>query len=193
MIKPAAVLIGGDLYDGMKCDTDNVIAPFRELHSMLGTYLVTGNHEYIRDTAVFLAAVQNAGIHISNNEKTDLRGIDLVGVDFPDGEHRDRFEKICSDLVTDHMRPSILLKHEPKDLDIAERAGVSLALCGHTHHGQFFPVNLVVDYIYKELAYGQASLGTMATYTTSGVGAWGSPFRLGTKSEIVVISFKEKK
>jgi predicted MPP superfamily phosphohydrolase len=191
-IDPAAVLMGGDLYDGMKCDTENVLEPFRDMHPELGMYLVTGNHEYIRDTRSFLDAIKNVGIHILDDEKVDLHGIDLIGVDFSDGEHREQFEKILRDLAIDPARPSILLKHEPKDIDLAEKAGISLTLCGHTHYGQFFPINLIVRSIYKSLAYGQSTLGKMTTYTTSGVGAWGSPFRLGTKSEIVVISFEKR-
>jgi len=43
--------------------------------------------------------------------------------------------------------------------------------------------------IYKGYDYGLKRLGGMQIFTSSGVGTWGSPLRLGTKSEIVEIEF----
>ena len=89
----------------------------------------------------------------------------------------------------DRARPSILLKHEPSDLDVAEAAGVSLDLSGHTHHGQIFPLMFFTWQIYKGFDYGLKRIGAMQVFTSSGVGTWGPPLRLGTKSEIVEIEF----
>ena len=45
-LDPYAVLIGGDLYDGVVCDEEKLIEPLRVLHPPGGTYFITGNHEY---------------------------------------------------------------------------------------------------------------------------------------------------
>ena len=91
--------------------------------------------------------------------------------------------------MSDQTKPNILLKHEPSDLAVAEAAGISLDLSGHTHHGQIFPLMFFTWQIYKGFDYGLRHLGAMQVFTSSGVGTWGPPLRLGTNSEIVAIEF----
>jgi predicted MPP superfamily phosphohydrolase len=73
---------------------------------------------------------------------------------------------------------------------MAEEAGISLQLSGHTHRGQFFPFTRIVSRIYREYAYGLHRLGGLLVYTTSGAGTWGPPMRFGTNPEIVLIQFE---
>ena len=75
-------------------------------------------------------------------------------------------------------------------LGIPERAGVALQLSGHTHQGQFWPLSLITRYFYEGFDYGLHYFKKMAVFTSSGVGTWMSPFRFGTKAEIVAIEFK---
>jgi predicted MPP superfamily phosphohydrolase len=85
--------------------------------------------------------------------------------------------------------PSILLKHQPDLLGVAESNGVSLQLSGHTHKAQMFPLSLITKWIYHGFDYGLHRFGNMQIYTSSGVGTWGPPLRVGTKAEIVRITF----
>ena len=95
-----------------------------------------------------------------------------------------------SRLAIDPRKPSILLKHEPRDLDVAEAAGISLQISGHTHKAQMWPLVYVAQRSYKGFAYGLKRLGRMQVYTSSGVGSWGPPMRVGTDGEIVVITLQ---
>ena len=189
MLKPEVLFVGGDLYDGVCCDADGLIAPFKDVRAPLGTYFVSGNHEYIRDSDLFFAAIRNAGMRILNDEKVDLHGIQLVGVDFNDADKKEGFDSALGRIGIDADKPSILLKHVPEYLDISEKHGISFQLSGHTHRGQFFPIGFVTRHIYRGFDYGLKRRGDMWIYTSSGVGTWMSPFRLGTKSEIVEITF----
>jgi predicted MPP superfamily phosphohydrolase len=189
-IQPLAIFVGGDLYDGVQCDADRLIAPFKDIQAPLGAYFISGNHEYIRDSELFFEAIRNVGMRILKNEKIDLRGIQLVGVDFNDADKKEPFDAILGRMNIDLKRPSILLKHVPEHLDISEKHGVSFQLSGHTHRGQFFPLGFVTRRIYGGYDYGLKRRGSMWVYTSSGVGTWMSPFRLGTKSEIVEITFE---
>jgi predicted MPP superfamily phosphohydrolase len=189
-IDPLVVCIGGDLYDGVACDPDALIASFGELHPPQGIYYVSGNHEYLRGSEQLFAAIARAGIMVLRNQKVDMGGIDLLGVDWNDTDARNDFVSVMEKLKVNPARASILLRHVPENFDIAERAGVSLQLSGHTHHGQFWPITLVSSFLYKEFDYGFHHYGKMAVYTSSGVGTEMSPFRFGTKAEIVVIEFK---
>jgi predicted MPP superfamily phosphohydrolase len=191
-LDPSFVAIGGDFFDGMKCDAKKCVAPFKDLHPPQGIYFISGNHEYIRDRDVFFGAIRSTGITILHDEKINLDGVDLVGVDWNDTDKREDFSEVLKNIGITKNRPTILLRHVPDNLDIAERAGVSLQLSGHTHRGQFWPISLCTRYFYKGFDYGFHYFGKMAVYTSSGIGTWMSPFRLGTKAEIVVIEFQGK-
>lgn len=187
-VHPYAVFIGGDLYDGVLCDEEKLIAPLRDLHPVGGIYFITGNHEYyLPDVPRALTAIRAAGVTVLDDKKTDLGGIDIIGVDYRSTHKKEDFKKVLNAIGIDHTKPSILLKHEPSDLGVAEAAGISLQLSGHTHSGQIFPLMIFTRQIYKGFDYGLKRLGAMQVFTSSGAGTWGPPLRLGTKSEIVEI------
>jgi hypothetical protein len=186
--KPEMILIAGDLYDGLCCDPVTLVAPFGDFVSSKGTYFVSGNHDYLGRANDFFAAIRGVGIRILENEIVDLGGLQLAGVDFEDTSHRKDFENVLRDMSLDVAHPSILVKHVPDNLDLAGKKGFSLQLSGHTHHGQFWPLSLITHYLFKGYDYGLNKMDRMWIYTSSGVGAWGPPFRLGTKSEIVAIT-----
>jgi uncharacterized protein len=106
-----------------------------------------------------------------------------------DTRSKPNYEKILKNLKIDKSSPSILLKHSPDSLDVAEKNGISLQLSGHSHHGQIFPFSLVTSLFYKGYDYGLHHLKNLTIYTSSGVGTWGPPSRVGTKAEIVLLKF----
>ena len=187
-LKPETVIIAGDLYDGLRCDPAMLIASFKEFKSPQGTYFASGNHDYFGQAEEFFAAIRGVGIRILKNEIVQLNGLQLAGVDFEDAAHREDFEAVLNEMPLDAAKPSVLIKHVPDNLDLAEKKGFSLQLSGHTHHGQFWPLSHITKYLFKGYDYGLKRMGRMWVFTSSGVGAWGPPFRLGTKSEIVAIT-----
>lgn len=189
-ISHEAVFIGGDLFDGTSApDLDALIAPLKGLSSKHGTYFITGNHEEFGPNGAFLSAVERAGIRILQDELIEIDGLQVIGVDYETASDEDRFKEILSGLHIDTNKASILLKHEPKDLDVAHDAGISLQLSGHTHRAQMWPLGYIAHLTYKGYSYGLKKLGEMQVYTSSGVGTWGPPIRVGTNSEIVVFEF----
>jgi predicted MPP superfamily phosphohydrolase len=189
-LKPDAVFITGDLFDGVAVDVERVSRPWAEMAAPLGTYFVTGNHEEFSDRTKYLDAVKHAGVRILENEKVLVDGLQIVGVHDRDAAPRERFRSLLDRAALDRERASLLLVHEPRHLSVAEEAGISLQLCGHTHRGQFFPFTLIVSGIYKRYAYGLQTFGKLSVYTTCGTGTWGPPVRLGTSPEIVLIRFE---
>ncbi|MGB6545773.1 MAG: hypothetical protein WBE97_09125, partial [Candidatus Acidiferrales bacterium] len=85
---------------------------------------------------------------------------------------------------------SVLLLHAPDRLAIAAEEGISLQLSGHTHGGQFLPWTWVTSRIYGKYVHGLQRLGELTIFTTWGAGTWGPPLRVGTKPEIVLITFE---
>jgi predicted MPP superfamily phosphohydrolase len=188
-LHPDIVFIGGDLYDGQAVDLSKVIEPFSKISVPYGMYFVTGNHEEFYDNTPYLEAVRRAGIRVLYNEKVDLDGLQIIGVDYRDSRTEEQFRTILQKMGIDRRRPSILLKHVPLHLHVAKEQAISLQLSGHTHQGQVFLFRFITARVYKGYDYGLKWFGDLIVYTSSGAGTWGPPMRLDTQPEIVVIKF----
>jgi hypothetical protein len=188
-LHPDIVFIGGDLYDGVAVDLDKTIEPFSKISAPFGTYFITGNHEEFFDNTPYLQAVRRAGIHVLYNEKVDLDGLQIIGVDYRDSRGEEDFRRILQRMRIDPHRPSILLKHTPLHLQVAREQGISFQLSGHTHQGQVFLFRFITSKVYLGYDYGLKWFGDLLVYTSSGAGTWGPPMRIDTKPEIVVITF----
>ena len=123
-------------------------------------------------------------------KKIDLDGLQIIGVDYRDSRREEQFKAILQKIGIDRYRPSILLKHAPFDLKVADENGISLQLSGHTHQGQVFLFRFITSRIYQGYDYGLRKFGDLLVYTSSGAGTWGPPMRLDTVPEIVAITFQ---
>jgi predicted MPP superfamily phosphohydrolase len=188
--RPDIVFLTGDVYDGTAADVNLLAKPFGDVEAPLGAYFVTGNHEEFGGDMKYLEALRRAGVHVLENEKVNVDGLQIVGVFYRELATPERFRSVLRKAELDNDRASVLLAHAPNRLWEAEEAGISLQLSGHTHAGQFFPWTRVVSRIYGKFAYGLQKLGNMVVYTSCGAGTWGPPLRLGTNPEIVLIQFE---
>jgi predicted MPP superfamily phosphohydrolase len=189
-LRPDIVFIGGDLYDGVALDLDKTIEPFSKISAPYGTYFITGNHEEFSDNTPYLQAVRRAGIHVLYNEKVELDGLQIIGVDYRGSRREEDFRAILQKIGIDPHRPSVLLKHAPLHLRVAREQRISLQLSGHTHRGQVFLFRWITSKVYQGYDYGLKWFGDLLVYTSSGAGTWGPPMRIDTIPEIVVIEFK---
>lgn len=186
---PAAVFIAGDLYDGTAGDVNTLAAPLAGIDAPMGTYFVTGNHEGFQPRAHYLEAIRRAGVRVLHNEKVTIDGLQLVGVNYADSTHEERFRSVLRGVKLDRRSASVLLTHVPGKLNVAEEAGIGLQLSGHTHGGQFFPFTWITERVWGAFTYGLKRFGKLLVYTSSGAGTWGPPLRIGTNPEIVLIEF----
>ena len=187
-LHPDLILLPGDLFD-------DDIQPFLDqkidqtlskLHAPYGVYASLGNHDKHDGTIKeLIETLEESGIEILYDEKVDVQGqFTLIGR--KDRTERDR---LPLDSLMDGVnltKPTILLEHQPYELDKAERAGVDLMVSGHTHGGQVFPGNLITDAIYEN-DWGYLQKEQLQTIVTSGFGFWGPPIRIGTRSEVTSI------
>lgn len=185
--QPDAILISGDMFDGSTIGLDRLVAPWKNFSAPRGIFYVTGNHDEFSAREIYLRAVAATGIRVLNNEKVVIDGLQIVGVHDSEATDTHELRSILRHSRIDRSSPSILLAHQPAQLAVAEEEGVSLQLSGHTHRGQVWPWNGLVLRIYGRFAYGLHRLRSLQVYTSSGVGTWGPPLRVGTKSEIVII------
>ncbi len=190
-LQPDIVFIGGDLFDGIS--TPSVIEfanPLRKISAPLGIYFVSGNHELYGKTSEFYKKIESLGIKRLKNEMETIEGLQLIGIEYSKVAEKDGFREILKNLKIDDSKSSILIKHEPRDLKITEKAGVNLQISGHTHNAQQWPLNYYAKIFYKKYIYGLNRLGNMQVYTSSGVATWGPSVRIGSKCEIVEFRFK---
>jgi hypothetical protein len=188
--KPDAIFIAGDLYDGTAIDVRRAAEPLSELVAPHGVYFVAGNHEQFGDESKYLHAVAAAGVRVLINEKVEVDGLQIVGVPYRNASQGVHFTSVLQGIRFDRNRASILLTHAPDHPEIAEAAGVSLQLSGHTHLGQFIPWSWMARRTYRQFVYGLSRIGKMQVFTSSGAGTWGPPLRLGSNPEIVVLHFE---
>ncbi len=184
------VFISGDLFDGTKADLNLLTAPWKRLTPRFGSYFVTGNHEEFSDPKKYLDAISHSDVRVLRNEKVNVDGLQIVGVNYRDSTDPTHFRKILASTEVDRSGASILLSHVPHELPIAENEGISLQLSGHTHGGQLFPFTWFTSRIFGKFTYGLHRFGELIVYTSCGIGTWGPPMRVGTQPEIVLIQFE---
>ena len=188
--EPDAIFIAGDLYDGTAIDAKRAAGPLSKLTAPHGVYFVAGNHEQFGDDSKYLRAVEAAGVRVLSNEKVEADGLQIIGVPYRHATQDGHFASVLQGIGVDRERASILLTHAPDHPEVAEAAGVSLQLSGHTHVGQFIPWSWMARRIYRQFVYGLSRIGKMQVFTSSGAGTWGPPLRLGSNPEIVVLQFE---
>jgi len=188
--QPDIVFLPGDLFDGTKGNLDRIIEPLKQLTPPLGMYFSTGNHEEFTDPIHYVEAVVRAGIHVLGNEIVTIDGLQVGGVFYHSSSSPLRMKAALDGMKLDRERPSILLNHAPTRLPIVEQAGISLQLSGHTHGGQFLPFTWITKSIYGRFTSGLDRFGPLQVYTSTGAGTWGPPMRVGTRPEIVILTFK---
>lgn len=192
-LEPKAVVVTGDLFDGMDGQLGTLVLPFNNLQSENGTFFITGNHETYLGVETSLRALQKTSVIILKDEVRDVDGLRFIGVNYP---LRGEVKKLLPTLrsLEDQFlgRPNVLLYHAPESIVQVAESGVNLMLSGHTHRGQQFPFQLVTALVHKGFDYGLFTIGDFNLYTTSGVGTWGPAMRIGTRSEIVSLTLEKK-
>jgi predicted MPP superfamily phosphohydrolase len=189
-LSPDLIFIPGDLFDGTKAEPGKIAAPLFELAPPLGIYFVSGNHEEFGGTTHYSEALKHAGFHVLENECVVVDEVNVIGVPYGSSTYPIHLRHFLTNLHLNGGPPSILLQHVPNRLPIIEQAGVSLLLSGHTHGGQVFPFSWITHRAFGEFTYGLRRFGDLQVYTSSGAGTWGPPMRVGTHSEVVLLTFE---
>ena len=188
--EPDLVFIAGDLFDGTAIDAHKAAEPLTQLTAPHGVYFVAGNHEQFGDDTKYLNAIAATGVRVLKNERVNVDGLQIVGVPYNHATSTVDLAAALRDLPLDRDRASILLVHAPDHPAVAEAKGFSLQLSGHTHLGQFIPWSWMARRMYRQFVYGLSRIGKMQVFTSSGVGTWGPPLRLGSNPEIVMLEFE---
>ncbi len=195
--RPDLVLIGGDVIDPEMSDDEGLAAILGKLKASggpeQGVFAVTGNHEFYTGVMRYRSFLRRADIPLLENARVDtFSGLQILGIHDPtaNGSKGMRSDLPAALAGLDPSRPSLLMSHQPKNLEAAVEAGVDVVFSGHTHGGQIFPFHLLVRLAFDKLS-GRHRLGPRTELLISkGTGFWGPPMRLGSRSEYLVVDLK---
>lgn len=184
---PDILLLGGDMIDrDPKYARDpEMMRLVRELTGRQDTYLVLGNHEYYSDLGEKIKWAGEMGTLLRDSVVEIYPGLYLIGRDSHTNDDRRPLNDLMSRVPTDAA--TILLQHEPLALDEIRASGIDLSLHGHTHNGQVFLFWPLVA-LAHERTYGKWSRGTTTHIVSSGFGVSTSTLRIGSHSEIVMLT-----
>ena len=196
-LNPDVIFLPGDVID--EDINASIIKTLKDtfltLKTKYGIYQCMGNHEYLNKKAdKTIKCLEDAGINVLNDKSVKINdSFYIVGrEDISNKSITGRKRKSLNELIKgiDRSLPLILLDHQPVEFDEAASGGVDLELCGHTHYGQLFPVQLITKKIY-EIDWGYLKKENLNIIVSCGFGTWGPSIRTSSRPEVVdiVISF----
>lgn len=184
-IQPDLLLYGGDIVEGRRQEgmNGNIALALKSIQANYGTFGVLGNHDGMGgyEDSFF----QKAGIILLNDTLVNIgNAFYLAGRLDERFTGRKPLQEILGDISV--QLPVILMDHRPTRLQEVSRLPVDLQFSGHTHHGQMFPLNLIISQMY-ELSWGHKKIRNTHFFVTSGLRLWGPPVKTAGKSEIMVV------
>ncbi|WP_428897296.1 hypothetical protein Dip518_001083 [Parelusimicrobium proximum] len=191
-LKPDLILISGDIYEnaaGTSKKFENIIKGFESKYGIYGTL---GNHEYYEGVRRAVRFFRDSGITLLKQRIVEpIAGVQIMGIDdlivrkMPDAKLRHWLSGL------DPHKTSIVLQHSPVKLNIFAEKKVKLLLCGHTHNGQIFPLNILLKLKFRYV-YGLHKVKKMFLYITSGTFYRGTPLRFMTRNELPFITLRRE-
>ncbi|MEI6857566.1 metallophosphoesterase [Psychrilyobacter sp.] len=179
------ILVGGDTIESHMEYLENkgFDQVFKKMRSEYGVYGVLGNHEYTGDLNKNMEYLDRCGIKILRDESIIIKKLEFIFRDDEINRSRKKINEIYKSVYS-----KVVIDHRPK-IEEALSEGVELQLSGHTHGGQFFPINLGYMLKYKVI-YGYKKIKNMVVIVSSGVGTGLFTYRTWSRSEIVKITIK---
>ncbi len=196
-LKADIVVMTGDMVDGSIQQYRNVTESFSKLTQKWQVLYVTGNHEYYKDGEHWIEHFTSMGLQPLLNQHTiiEKNGKKILFAGIVDPAAKMIFPQMQPSLTqalknapSAHVK--ILLAHQPK----AAMEAVShfdLQLSGHTHGGQFFPWIYVIR-LFQKFPKGLIKYRSLWVYVNVGTGYWGPRLRVGTRSEIALLTLTQE-
>lgn len=185
---PDVIFLGGDIFDeGTPNDLKQVtIDRLNNLRARYGVYYIIGNHDSVEE--IKLLRGSNI-IPLVDSVKTIVGKFNVVGLS--DEEFSPlNVSDVVSKIKPKYMNlPCIVIKHRPSTNETSKQPSLDLQLSGHTHNGQLLPFSFI-DFFHNMNVYGEYDYNKLKLIVSSGVGTYGVPLRLFTKSEIVTIDVR---
>ena len=185
-LKPDIIFITGDLFDGTSKLHKGISNALNNFKAPI--LFVTGNHDTYQDLNEISKILAETRVKTLTKELFHFKDLQIIGIDY--SLEKRYIEKVLKNIEYDRNKPLILINHLPREFEAAQKAGIQLQLSGHTHNGQFFPINYIVKMIFPYIK-GLYEYHGAKLYVSQGTGTWGPPMRLGSRCEITLIKLKK--
>ena len=206
------VCIAGDIFDNdydALDDPEGIEQQFSSIKSKYGVFACWGNHD-VSDKLLggfttgigsqdghderMTELLERSGIVLLEDEVYENDKISVIGrLDYAKPANGGKRRKFIAEYECNKDNLVIEIDHEPKEIQESADVGADLYLCGHTHNGQFFPLNIGTNILWENASglLTKTSLDgrhIMYNIVTQGVGVYGPFMRTFTDSEIAVIN-----
>lgn len=184
------VIISGDLADGSCLIEEDDFLPLKDVN--IPIIFTPGNHDYYPGIENVYRAANKAGLIVLDNENIEIGDLNIVGNSFSFGDIPNlTFEEL--DNMINPNKLNLIVYHTPYYFEEFSNLGFDIQLSGHTHGGQFYPIILFAELIFKYnkgLFTKETPQGNHYLSVSTGVGVMDYPGRWGTDSEIVVLKLR---
>ncbi len=119
----------------------------------------------------------------------DVDGLQIIGVDYRTSTHPIALRQLLHSFHLSEGPASILLQHVPTACLLWSRPASASCSAAITHGGQVFPFSWITRRAFGKFTYGLQRFGALQVLTSSGIGTWGPPMRVGTHPEVVLLTF----
>lgn len=181
---PEFIVLGGDITDEYS-DLEDVEWIYGAFGSTgIPTYFVYGNHD--RQASAdkahgrtytdeqLKAVIESNGIVILEDQVVNFADdLCLIGRDDISDEKRLPVGEMPT---LDKSKYNVILEHQPYNYSDTEAMGADLQVSGHSHAGQYFPMELLYNLAGYD-AYGDYTVGSTTLHVGAGTGGWYVPFR----------------
>lgn len=183
------------MFDEGTSDQDRQVftAKFNSLSPKPNIYFIEGNHEYKNeawDIDEQMQFLESQGWTSLRDEIVEIdQNVYLLGRKDAYGKP----EAISNILKKENKTiPIIVFDHRPHFKYLREDERLVLGISGHTHSGQFFPMqsfNPLAKFLGQNIA-GKHQEEGFIHITSTGIGNWGLPLRLGSTREIISLQIE---
>lgn len=202
------IVLAGDIFDNnydSLSDPKKLSSMLASMKSQYGTYAVWGNHDVterlfsgfsvasrtsVKRSGKMDDFLKESNVKVLNDETTLVHdAFYLVGrLDYEKAGDGTNHRKKLSTLLegVDKSKPVFLIDHEPRKLGEVAKQNVDVMFSGHTHNGQFFPLNLGCKLAWEN-STGCKKIDQMYSIVTSGVGVYGPDMRVGTDADVSIV------
>ena len=169
-IQPDVVLLGGDLMNTAKEDYVDAFLPFNQLQMPI--YAILGNHDHMGNSGAITQLFEKTKIIPLKNQSIEIDGLQIVGIEDKSVRGNKTLPEILKESsIANNGEYTILLSHQPQNLAKLADYPINLELAGHTHNGQFFPMNRIIRPL-NDYAYGAYHLKDRMAFVSQGIGSW---------------------
>ena len=185
-LKPDILLFGGDIVEGRRKNgsTDEIESALKNIKSKYGSFAVLGNHESygVNKQGSFF---RRSGITLLCDTVIQIDSSFCLAGRY-DQQYRQR--KATGEILNRSAPglPILLMDHRPTELQEASLTATAVQFSGHTHNGQLFPLNYILNRMY-ELSWGYRKIRDTHFFVSCGLRLWGPPVKTAGKSEIMLV------